>query len=244
MVLGSAAAGSAATGNRVVHDAASGATIKITGEGNCATTRVEILGARKSGQTADSVGYSVDGNCNVTIDSAVQQAPDASPLIGGEQVSSAAVTARQRPATNMVELNTTTAAVTYGNYIHTSQTLQDIVNIDIAKYRYHTDRKWNGTSTWFGTDLKGVASTSITWNHPVSAVINYIGGAGSATYSTSTGAFHSDFLWCNLQAGQNFTMQNKNTSYNDGTKNGNFTQSRTCSGTHMATSTWADINPR
>lgn len=50
----------------------------------------------------------------------------------------------------------------------------------------------------------------------VSRTTSHIGGAGSSTYLDSYGVFHSDFLWCNLQPGQDFVLTNRNTSYNDG----------------------------
>lgn len=37
------------------------------------------------------------------------------------------------------------ASVIYDNVIHSSQTMQDVVNIDIAKYRYSHDRVWDNS---------------------------------------------------------------------------------------------------
>jgi hypothetical protein len=150
-----------------------------------------------------------------------------------------AVAEERRPSSS----SSPAVATVYGNWIHTSQTMQDLVRIDIAKFQYHTERKWDGSSTWWGGDWWARSSTGRRWNHPTGNPVRlYMGGRGSATYTEAYGEFHSDFLWCNFQPGQNFRMTNRNTSYNDGRYTGHFYQNRACAGTVMATRMWANTD--
>jgi hypothetical protein len=144
----------------------------------------------------------------------------------------------------------------YGNYIRSSQTLQDIVNIDIAKLKFTHDRVWEdyyggfvrfkaaGESwpyaTWW---LQG--STSVGWNHPHTPVKDWHDVTWIPPYAGSAGHgdFHSDFLWCNLQPGQNFTLGTVLTAGANGAYNAAFGQSQVCSGTHMATSKYTSTTP-
>jgi hypothetical protein len=133
-----------------------------------------------------------------------------------------------------------------GNYIHTSQTVQDVINIDVAKYRLHTDRKWNGCGTYIG-DRFGEGSTRMSWNHYtgdtyVSGSVCSLANPCGSAYYRRRGNFHTDFLWCNFTS-QNFSLYNRNTTYQDGAKAGQWTQSQVCPLTHMATAIWANTNP-
>lgn len=63
----------------------------------------------------------------------------------------------------------------------------------------------------------------------------------NAAYANGHASFHSDFLWCNLQPGQNFTLYTTLKSVWQGSYDAFFTQSRVCSGTHMATAKKANL---
>jgi hypothetical protein len=137
------------------------------------------------------------------------------------------------------ELAVSAQSVLYGNWIYSSQTLMDAVWIDVGKFQWFNDRVWDGSMTRFKGfgEYYGSASTSKHWNHPnYAAVTRQDTSAGTQAVSTAYGRFHSDWLWCNLQPGQNWTMTTTLTSYKDGGYDVRRTQSRTCSGTYMSTS--------
>lgn len=122
--------------------------------------------------------------------------------------------------------------------IHGSQTIQDIVNLDISRFRLARERAaLSGQTKFTSTRYYHAWDGNLAWNH-VSGV--YI-GPYTSSYTAFTasaygnGRFHSDFLWCNLQPGQDFTMYTTLYSYGSGSYNVAFSQSRTCTGTHMAT---------
>lgn len=133
------------------------------------------------------------------------------------------------------------AVVYTSNVIHSSQTLQDAVNLDILRFRYaHEATVQSGTglsyvkfTTW---RMVNSWNGNLAWNH--ASTPSY--GPYTSTYTTSaataqaSGAFHSDFLWCNLQPGQNFTLYTTLTR-SPGSYSASFSQSKTCSLTHMAT---------
>jgi len=128
----------------------------------------------------------------------------------------------------------TTNAQTVGNWVHSSQTQLDVINIDIARFRYLRDRKWDGGQTWWGNGwLAG--NTEKAWNHPVGVQHHWTQGPGISAATEGSGDFHSDFLWCNLQEGQNFRLSTTMTTFKNGDRGASFRQSQNCFGTHMAT---------
>lgn len=137
------------------------------------------------------------------------------------------------------------AATVYGNIIQSSQTLQDVINIDIAKFRYGHDRVWNGSQTRMKASVRwAYGQTGVAWNHPVGAWFDLQETAwATEARGVAHGDFHSDFLWCNFQPGQNFSMKSTLTSRRDGGRKVDFTQSATCSGTHMATAHKTSTTP-
>lgn len=233
---------------RTIHDPTSGEALVITNEGQCGKTAVEVrassgVGFNDAG-VVHSMDYSIDGNCNVTVTrgAATPQA-DATGLAPspGLKEQETAVADGKTKTTGFASI-----AAIYGNVVHGSQTLQDIINIDIAKYRYGHDRVWDNAAYTYFKPIYGwmTASTSVAWNHPHTPVFDFFNS--SWTYYAANGYghadFHSDFLWCNLQTGQNFTLSTRLVSYWQGSYDANFSQSKTCSGTHMATRKWADLN--
>lgn len=135
--------------------------------------------------------------------------------------------------------------VNYGNIIQSSQTLQDIINIDISKFRYGHDRVWNGAQTYMKSGVRWkTADAGPSWNHVTGSYFDLQETAWAASArGIAHGDFHSDFLWCNLQPGQNFTLKTTLTSHSDGGRSVAFTQSQTCSGTHMATAHKTSVVP-
>lgn len=117
--------------------------------------------------------------------------------------------------------------------------------LQFAKFRYGHDRVWDGSLTRFKQDVRwGVGSTSVSWNHPVGACFDGQETAWAAeARSVAHGDFHSDFLWCNFQPGQNFTLKSSLITRPDGGRRVEFTQSATCSGTHMATAHKTSVVP-
>jgi hypothetical protein len=245
-----------APGTREIRSSLDGVEVSILthDEGDC--TKAGFTATYDIDASVDAVvelKYSVTSNCSVDYD-------------GTELVSQQEFRAREglkgpAPVTETVPMTATSSlpdgdpgemavaaacGTWVGNYIHTSQTVQDVINIDVAKYRLHTDRKWNGCGTYIGNRF-GDGSTSMPWNHYTGD--SYVSGSvcsqaspcGSAYYRRK-GNFHTDFLWCNFTS-QNFSLYNRNTTYQDGAKAGQWTQSQVCPLTHMATAIWANTNP-
>lgn len=212
-------------------------TVTVTGEGDCDTLQVEVSGAVPDGYDAYAFGvdYTITSDCYVQLGDPTV-GPDDTPEDTPLEASNAATGSGTED----------TPETWYGNYIHSSQTMQDVVNIDIAKFRYDHDRVWNGSQTYFKSCC-GYArsSTSVSWNHPAgSPVFDGWDGAPVATaHGYAHGDFHSDFLWCNFQAGQNFRMNTTLDSFKTGGYDAHFGQNRACGGTHMATSKSANTNP-
>jgi hypothetical protein len=148
----------------------------------------------------------------------------------------------------------------YYNYHHSSQTLQDAINIDVAKTRLVDKKFWNNYSTWLDDPwcyatchLYGVvkAYTGKTWNHPTGVDFPYIGESCRHDTNCSDnliighGHFHTDFGWCNLGSGahQEIDQWNDNYSRANGTYWTDFYHQAPCAGLHNATKVWADTNP-
>ena len=121
--------------------------------------------------------------------------------------------------------------------IHSSQTIQDIVNLDISRFRYTHERGlYNGMTSFTGWRLKNAWAGNLSWNHVTGSIYGTYTSSDTQYIASAYahGSFHSDFLWCNLQPGQDFILYTRLKSMPT-TYDVEFTQSRTCSGTHMAT---------
>jgi hypothetical protein len=68
-------------------------------------------------------------------------------------------------------------------------------------------------------------------------------GQKSARTTAASGAFHSDFLWCNFEPGQNFIMTTEITTFKDGGFARDYRQNRQCAGTHKATESHQSSTP-
>jgi len=225
--LSSPAAASSDPGDsqRFETDAATGAQLAISGEGDCDTLSVEVTYS-KSPSVDASIEYDITDDCHV------------SGIEGTESPSTASA-----PSAQVDELGDEAASSC--NWIHSSQTVQDIINIDIAKHLLNSHRCWDDSSTWM-TRWTATSSTSVSWNHPSGKPVELqfdTSPAETATTRTSA-SFHSDWLWCNFRSDwQEIELRNTNVSYDDGTYGVTFWQSRSCPGTHMATASKSNDNP-
>lgn len=235
---------------------AAGAEVRVQrgSGGGCAGTSMDIISGAVEDPTpglVSTVVVAVDSSCKVRISQQRQR----------QRVARDAGPAESLDTTGKVEVMGSDAGgsstdfeanAIYGNYVRSSQTLQDVFNVDIAKWKWTHDRVWDTVTTKTRFKVPGTcsssptgcwwgqSSTSVTWNHPRSANFATADTAwktGTAS-SIGFGEFHSDFLWCNHQPGQNFRLTTEVKSWNPGGYDAKFTQSRTCSGTHMATSKW------
>jgi hypothetical protein len=200
------------TTNKTITDTKSGETMTVTNDGNCAS--VSVKEAATSGFGFADVGvthalsYGLDGTCHVVILSSATSATTKTADGAASESSSAHGGVGPTSSGNSMAVPATDCT-TWGNVVHGSQTLQDVVNIDIGKYRYGHDRNWNACwnqsifYNWWMVD-----STSTSWNHPNAPVIDSFDSTWH-TYAANGyghGSFHSDFLWCNFQPGQNYNM--------------------------------------
>ena len=239
------------TSKRTIVDSNSGETLYVTNDGDCANVAVREEASNARGfndvGVTHELSYGLDRACHVVVlaSSSTKSTAMASPASAPLETASASGGAGDQTASAASQSTATAASCGYwGNVVHGSQTLQDVINVDIGKYRYGHDRNWNACSNiskfiqWWMVD-----STSVSWNHPNTPVSD---GYNSAwrTYAANGyghGSFHSDFLWCNFQAGQNYNMYTHLVSYASGSYDAHFSQSRVCSGTHMATAKKADL---
>lgn len=243
---------SAVTTDEVIRGS-DGALVRVHRGDGCVGTTMDIDSGVVNDPTpgfVSSLVVDVDENCNVRISNQKSHVPatESQPTAGVSTGTSRANSVETSSAD--FESNTL-----YGNYIRSSQTLQDIASIDIAKWKWTHDRVWDDVAaTRFkvaGEDGSnyvwwGQASTSLSWNHAVGA---YYDGADTSFCSNcvansySHGTFHSDFLWCNFQPGQDFNLYTTLDSISGGGYDAHFSQSATCSGTHMATSKSTSVSP-
>lgn len=238
---GPAFASGSGTSSRMVWEPITGSTVMIENEGDCNMLRVVVTDTTR---TASQVDYDVDTNCMVTGIKGTLPSPSTSAVSAIVSTTSAAV-ASASPSQTVAVRGVTAAAATSCNYIHSSQTVQDLVNIDIAKLRLHSNRCWNGSSTWMVNDVWAESSTSVSWNHTSGAPwfprVDW--AAGTTATAVGSANFHSDWLWCNFTADwQVLSLTNTNVSNKDGTYTVSFSQSRACPGTHMATASKANSN--
>lgn len=239
--VGPASASNSDTSSRMVREPITGSTVTIENEGDCNALRVVVTDTTR---TASQVDYDVDTNCMVTGIKGTLPSPSTSAVSTIASTTSAAA-ASASPSQAVTVRGVTAAAATSCNYIHSSQTVQDPVNIDIAKLRLHSNRCWDGSSTWMVSDVWAEASTSVSWNHVVGTPwfprVDW--GAGTTATAVGSANFHSDWLWCNFTADwQVLSLTNTNVSNKDGTYTVSFSQSRACPGTHMATASKANSN--
>lgn len=238
---GTAFASGSGTSSRMVREPITGSTVMIENEGDCNALRVVVTDTTR---TASQVDYDVDTNCMVTGIKGTLSSPSTSAVSAIVNTISTAV-ASASPSQTVAVRGVTATAATSCNYIHSSQTVQDVVNIDIAKLRLHSNRCWDGSSTWMVNDVWAEASTSVPWNHPSGTPwfprVDW--GAGTTATAVGSANFHSDWLWCNFTADwQVLSLTNTNVSNKDGTYTVSFSQSRACPGTRMATVSKANSN--
>ena len=215
--VGPASGSDSGTSSRMVREPITGSTVTIENEGDCDALRVVVTDTTR---TASQVDYDVDTNCMVTGIKGTLPSPSTSAVSAIVSTTSAAV-ASASPSETVAVRGVTVAAATSCNYIRSSQTIQDVANIDIAKLRLHSNRCWNGSSTWMVNDVWAEASTSVSWNHTSGTPWFPRVDWGAGTAATAVGSA-------------------TNVSNKDGTYTVSFSQSRACPGTHMATASKAD----
>jgi hypothetical protein len=227
----------APAGARVVTDSVTGATLTITNEGNCSALSIEEDGGSASTPSAGSVAalsYSIDASCYVTVDDGVWTTNATEPDDPQDGDVGNAGGAGDSPDANWQY-----------DWLHTSQTLQDIINIDITKLRFDGRRRWNGSYTAFTGDWWAQAQAPRSWNHVASGpfldALDETANAGTANGRVHAN-YHSDFVWCNFEPGQNFTMTTAMTTKKDGNMARTYSQNRQCAGTHKATRSSHDQN--
>ncbi len=234
-----------------IKDPKTGAIIAVRGDGNCNDSRVYVGIPGNDGDVLGAeITYTVDEKCNVTVlKTETPSARELAQRVGAAKEGETLPMTKQ-PAEAVSLLSpqstdsTSSTATVWGNYIHSSGTLQDIVFVDISRVRYHTDRKWDGSTSWWGAAWAGQcnAGANTPWNHLVSCVAWDLSDHAPTVETAAQGEFHSDWLWCNLQAGQNFAMINDHQSAWQGSFAAFFFQTKTCSGTHMTTQSWTSTN--
>jgi hypothetical protein len=240
-------------GTRAVVDEESGTRILISNEGNCELLSVEVESQRLA--PGDAVGdggkllqsdeansldfsYSVDDKCHVSVDGVQKRSMRSDAEANSRAGSSLPSDVKEWrcPGSNPHDLSGY-----YGNWMNGTRVLQDPVNIDIAKNRYHHDRVWNGTKTFYKEGrcyARASTSDSTSWNHPQEVYAEQYDKdpAPDVAYAFEHATFHSDFLWCNFESGQNFKMQAYYESYDNGTWWMTIVSNRECSGTHISSS--------
>lgn len=223
--------------------------IRVFNEGNCALmlTNVHVsVPPEISGLITTS--YDVNDACQVVNAQAVLSAPtvDDQPGLQSTGLGRGAALAEAPPVPGSST-----------NYIHTSQTLQDVVNIDVAKLKTVTKRWWQPLAkvTWLVDngylDDRVRASTSVRWNHPVSVTPGYFDFGCTNTKPCFQGTsvwgshFHTDFTWCNRSSeSQEMELWTQVYTYGDGYADAIFTQDVHCRGLHHATRVWQNSDKR
>jgi hypothetical protein len=250
VVAGSAASALAATAtpqppaDRVVLEPTTGAHLAVSNEGNCSSISVEIT-VNGSSDDSVAVGYDIDGNCrvaNVTgslaprddISITDENYSNESTASVGASDSTASRYSSSQPSSGNSPMSVTATSC---NWLHSSQTVQDVVFIDIAKSRLHSYRCWTGSQVRYEGTVTANSYTSVAWNHPYTPFFGSVDWNWVSTArATSIHDFHTDWVWCNATSNwQSIRLTNTNNSTASGGYSATFVQDRSCPGTHMAT---------
>lgn len=142
----------------------------------------------------------------------------------------------------------------YGNVIHSSHTLQDVVRIDIAWLRTSTDRIWNCNATWLHEEndssdrVKAWSGTGPSWwtlKDPTRfGTVTWTCGRDlncSNTWARVAVTFHTDFLHCNA-INQDIKITETTVSYPDGSYYVDWVKNGSCPGVFSATATKANVS--
>jgi hypothetical protein len=109
--------------------------VSVTGEGDCDALDVVVSGMGSSSVgVSEGTNYSVSDACTVTSSDGVETST------GGVPTEQAEASSFYQTAPAAAAPDSLAAAGFVGNWVHTSQTLQDVIFIDISKLRFHTDR--------------------------------------------------------------------------------------------------------
>lgn len=225
-------------------DPASGQKLIVSNNGDCSRVSVQqepisAAGFNDQGIT-HTLDYTVDKTCHIVMTSGSSGPTTRRAFaVAGTSTSSTGTmpgVVNGAPATPN--------GVIFGNVIHGSQTLLDVVGITVARYQYSHDRVWDNIGySYFKWDWWMTQDVSVSWNHNVGSPVMYNYDSAwtfNQAHGVGAASFHSDFLWCNFQAGQNFKEYNVLYSNWNGTYSAQFSDSTLCSGLHHATRVAAD----
>ncbi|MDO4888174.1 MAG: hypothetical protein Q3979_05665 [Actinomycetaceae bacterium] len=208
---------------------AADATVTISGEGDC-----EALSVVVESDGDANVEYEISNACHVESVRAVDAFREPTGTLGDPT----------RPPAHTVQTSGR-ASPTSGqqcDWVHSSQTVQDVANVDIAKHRLNTYRCWDGHETsmvkWTARSYTGVP-----WNHASGRpdIVLFDSDWGATASAQSSGKFHTDWVWCNVKSRwQGIELRNTHVSYPNGGYRVTFWQNGSCPGTHIATGVKAD----
>jgi hypothetical protein len=223
-------------------------TIRVLNDGICDLLTVTVDLTIPASVYGVDAPYDEDSTCHVIPRSTVTIASGSGDMAGGTVTESAglsrSVTIPPVPEPPLV---------THSNYVHSSQTLQDVVNIDVAKLKTVTERWWDTVGAWMYDNGNvydwGQASTSRSWNHPETPVPGSFDWdcteltTCDQVHTEWAAGYHTDFVWCNAsKSSQHFTLRNVVYAKKDGGYSAKYYQKVGCPGLHHATRTWQNNN--
>ena len=140
-----------------------------------------------------------------------------------------------------------------GNYLHSRYRLHDAVEVIIADFWLHNDRRWNGDNVFVcspgwsgGCFVGGQSQTYKSWNHPGAVQLWYNQGcnATSSCFSVTadgTGNFTTDFFLCN--PGSKIALHNTNIAYRTGNYDATYWRTSECNivGMHGHYAVWSNL---
>jgi hypothetical protein len=212
---------------RKIVEPVTGAEIKVSNEGNCDKINVHV-NIHSSDQVV--VDYVIDENCIISQITGVRNITS-DPASPDEGSSISAASSIDMKTSNNLPRGTSC------NYIHSSQTVLDVVSLTIARSRLHSNRCWTGSQTRMESDVWAESYTALSWNHSTGITFPWVNRTWAATASArSQHNFHTDWAWCNASGSwQTIKLTNTNISYANGSYGVTFAQDRSCPGTHMST---------
>lgn len=197
---------------------------------SCDTMTVVVTVTTAPGEPEDRVSWDSGSNCEPLITDpprgAAVGSPPPTPQTGGDALATAAACAGAT------------------NWIHSSHTLQDPVNIDVAWLRTSAKRTWRCDTTYWSETSGDMSANSGSgpswWTHdkPTWAVINWrcypLPSACSQAKMEARAWFHVDFPSC-PGGHQDIQIANEVWTNADGTKTFQTSKSATCTGLHSST---------
>lgn len=237
--------------DRVIVSETTGGSVTVTGEGDCRNLSVEVdtgLLSLTAAHEVTRIEYRITADCrvddvrfSVLTDPGSVSDTDGMNVTTVSTVTTSPIESAARSSSGSASRTATSSGCgsEYGNYIHSSSTAEDPVLLNIARLRYHTDRKWTRCVTSFKSDRWAEADKWFNWN-----TIRDYGESwyqsGSSARSRSAKAFltiDTDFPLCD-----SFSLYNTNKTYPKAKYRASFTQDDLCWTLHMITDTWSNTN--